>query len=89
MEDLTAARAAMDEAAQAWLIAVNNSPGDAALQQALQDWLAMDPVHRAAFDKVSEVGRLTGLLAPTGAQAHLPSDAGTLESEIQKPVTGD
>lgn len=55
----------IDQAALAWLMALNEAPADPQVRSALQGWLAASPEHRAAYEEARKVWRLTGLaLAP-------------------------
>jgi ferric-dicitrate binding protein FerR (iron transport regulator) len=55
----------IDQAALAWVIALNEAPADPQLRGALQGWLAASPEHRAAYEEARKVWQLTGLaLAP-------------------------
>ena len=49
-------------AALDWWLRLQDQPADLALHRELRDWLAADPAHQAAFDKVQRVWQFSGAL---------------------------
>lgn len=68
----------VDEAALAWVMALNDAPADPQVRSALHGWLAASPAHRAAYEEARRVWQLTGLALP------LPGD----NDEPAAPATG-
>lgn len=69
-------RESVDQAALAWVMAVNDAPADPQVRSALEGWLAADPAHRAAYEEACRVWQLTSLaLAPPrdGDENNAPS----------------
>ena len=52
-------------AAIGWVMALHDAPDDAAVRDALAQWLAADPAHRTAYAQARRVWLLTGLLPPS------------------------
>ena len=64
---------AIDQAALAWVMAMNEAHGDPQVGSALQGWLAASPAHRAAYEEACRVWQLTGLALAMPADPEEPA----------------
>lgn len=61
-----AAPYAAHQAAIDWVLALHESPDDAALLRGLAAWLQAAPAHRLAYEQARQTWLLTGLVPPAG-----------------------
>ena len=68
---------AVEQAALAWVMALNDAPADPQVRSALQGWLAASPTHRAAYEEACRVWQLTGLALPLSTPPADPAAPGS------------
>lgn len=76
----------IDRAAIDWVMALHDRPRDTDLRQALANWLAASPAHRAAYKEARRVWLLTGWVPASAIASARASEEPVDQAALAPPV---
>ncbi|MET0366005.1 MAG: FecR domain-containing protein [Sphingobium sp.] len=79
-------RELVERAASAWLVCLDDDPGDEAMRAEFEQWLTSDPLHQAIWDETQRLDRLIVAAAPMAEVEKSPATILSFPVRDPRPV---